>query len=51
MQLGKGAHWDPDGLSKHVKAARASVPDQPFYLTEYNVGCCIGYQGHDTRCV
>jgi hypothetical protein len=32
-----------------VKAARASVPDDvPFYLTEYNVGCCIGYQGHDT---
>ena len=27
------------------------MPDQPFYLTEYNVGCCIGYQGHDTRCV
>ena len=47
-QLGKGVHWDPSGLIDHVKAARASVPDKPFYLTEYNVGCCIGYQGHDT---
>ena len=47
-QLGHGAAWNPSGLANHVKAARASVPDTPFYLTEYNVGCCIGYTGHDT---
>ena len=76
-QLGHGARWNPSGLTEHVKAARASVPDKPFYLTECesrflkllllllrrlcccatltksdnaadNVGCCIGYAGHDT---
>lgn len=48
-ELGHGAKWNPDGLANHVKAARASIPhNTPFYLTEYNVGCCIGYNGHDT---
>jgi xylan 1,4-beta-xylosidase len=47
-QLPKGEYWNPSGMADHVKAARASVPGKPFYLTEYNVGCCVGYQGHDT---
>lgn len=30
-------------------ATRAAIPaDVPFYLTEYNAGCCIGYFQHDT---
>jgi xylan 1,4-beta-xylosidase len=30
-----------------VRDSRAQVADHPFYLTEYNVGCCLGYQSHD----
>jgi xylan 1,4-beta-xylosidase len=41
--------WSPDCFTEHVKAARASLPaSTPFYLTEYNVGCCLGYSQHDT---
>eukprot|EP00937_MAST-01D_sp_MAST-1D-sp2_P005125 g5125.t1 len=43
------AGWTPDCLFDHVKAARAAVPAAlPLYLTEYNVGCCLGYAQHDT---
>ena len=43
------ASWGPDCLSSHVKAAKKLIEDAnvPLYLTEYNVGCCIGYQLHD----
>ena len=41
--------WSPDCFTEHVKAARSSLPNTtPFYLTEYNVGCCLGYSQHDT---
>ena len=41
--------WSPDCFSDHVKAARALLPaNTPFYMTEYNVGCCLGYKQHDT---
>ena len=30
-----------------MAAARASVAADRFYLTEYNVGCCLGYPLHD----
>ena len=40
--------WDPDCFSRDVLASRASVAAHPFYLTEYNVGCCLGYSQHDT---
>ena len=43
----KGAAWDPDCFSRDVLKARASVGSVAFYLTEYNVGCCLGYVGHD----
>ena len=44
----KGAEWDPSCFARDVLAARARVPRSvPFYLTEYNVGCCLGYVGHD----
>ena len=43
------ADWGPDCLSTHVKAAKqiATAAGIPFYLTEYNVGCCVGYPQHD----
>ena len=47
-QCARGARWDPDCLTRHVRAARAAVAAYPFYLTEYNVGCCLGYAQHDT---
>ena len=34
-QLGHGAAWNPSDLENHVKAARASVADTPFYLSEF----------------
>eukprot|EP01052_Picozoa_sp_SAG31_P076272 SAG31_NODE_35539_length_322_cov_0.690583_1_plen_77_part_01 len=40
--------WDPDCWHAQVKAAAAAVAPLPFYLTEYNVGCCLGYPQHDT---
>ena len=41
--------WNPDCFANNVLAARASIPaDVPFWLTEYNVGCCLGYPQHDT---
>lgn len=44
----KGASWDPDCFIDDVLASRAAVaPTTPYYLTEYNVGCCLGYVGHD----
>jgi len=43
----KGDEWDPDCFSRQVLASRASVAPVAFYLTEYNVGCCLGYVGHD----
>jgi hypothetical protein len=33
---------------KGVKASRDTVPHTTFYLTETNVGCCLGYSQHDT---
>ena len=39
-----GAEWGPDCHTRLVKAARMSLPaDTTFFLTEYNVGCCLGY--------
>jgi hypothetical protein len=35
-QLGHGAAWNPSDLTNHVKAARASVPDTPFFLSEHS---------------
>ena len=29
-------------------ANRETVPHTTYYLTETNVGCCLGYQQHDT---
>ena len=44
----KGPQWDPDCFSNDVLRSRRSIPSTiPFYLTEYNVGCCLGYSGHD----
>ena len=43
-----GDDWDPDCFNRQVIESRASVPSDPFYLTEYNVGCCLGYPLHDT---
>jgi len=40
--------WDPTCFSRNVRDSRKSVADYPFYLTEYNVGCCLGYSQHDT---
>jgi xylan 1,4-beta-xylosidase len=37
-----GADWDPTCFSTQVKAARNLVANDAFYLTEYNVGCCLG---------
>ena len=42
-----GAAWDPDCFGDQVAAARAAVASDRFYLTEYNVGCCLGYPLHD----
>ena len=43
-----GADWDPDCFSDGVLKSRGTVSaSTPFYLTEYNVGCCLGYVGHD----
>ena len=44
----KGVDWDPECFANGVLASRRAVaPTTPFYLTEYNVGCCLGYEGHD----
>lgn len=43
-----GDNWDPDCFANNVLRSRATVADTPFYLTEYNVGCCLGYSQHDT---
>ena len=43
-----GENWDPDCFNTQVAASRASVASDRFYLTEYNVGCCLGYPLHDT---
>lgn len=40
--------WDPSCWNTQVKAAAAAVAPLPFLLTEYNVGCCLGYPQHDT---
>ena len=40
--------WNPRCLTEHVTAVRKTVAEHPFYLTEYNVGCCLGYSQHDT---
>ena len=40
--------WDPNCWHKQVKAAASSVAPLPFLLTEYNVGCCLGYAQHET---
>ena len=44
----KGSAWDPDCFARDVLRVRRTVPRSlPFLLTEYNVGCCLGYAGHD----
>ena len=41
--------WGPDCLTNAVKALRKEVdPKIPLFITEYNVGCCLGYSQHDT---
>jgi len=48
-QCPHGNDWDPDCFTNNVLKSRHSVPEStPFYLTEYNVGCCLGYKQHDT---
>jgi len=42
-----GSTWDPDCWANGVKASRESVASKPFYITEFNVGCCLGYAEHD----
>eukprot|EP00036_Acanthoecidae_sp_10tr_P004927 CAMPEP_0182928404 /NCGR_PEP_ID=MMETSP0105_2-20130417/15568_1 /TAXON_ID=81532 ORGANISM="Acanthoeca-like sp., Strain 10tr" /NCGR_SAMPLE_ID=MMETSP0105_2 /ASSEMBLY_ACC=CAM_ASM_000205 /LENGTH=645 /DNA_ID=CAMNT_0025066407 /DNA_START=9 /DNA_END=1946 /DNA_ORIENTATION=+ len=44
----RGDNWDPTCFTRDVRAARNSVAGYPFFLTEYNVGCCLGYNQHDT---
>lgn len=45
----QGSKWDPDCWNNGVKASRESIPSTiPFYMTEFNVGCCLGYAEHDT---
>ena len=48
-QCPTGENWGPDCLPDNVKAAKKIVEGTgaAFYLTEYNVGCCIGYPQHD----
>ena len=43
----RSAAWDPGCFARQVRESRALVADHPFYLTEYNVGCCLGYESHD----
>ena len=44
----RGVSWDPSCFARDVLRVRRTVPDTlPFLLTEYNVGCCLGYVGHD----
>jgi len=45
-----GENWGPECLPSRVKALRAALdPAVPLFITEYNVGCCIGYHQHDTE--
>jgi xylan 1,4-beta-xylosidase len=46
--VGNKSVMDPDCFMKGVKASRDTVPNTTFYLTETNVGCCLGYSQHDT---
>eukprot|EP01052_Picozoa_sp_SAG31_P055716 SAG31_NODE_15542_length_749_cov_1.504615_2_plen_150_part_00 len=41
--------WDPNCFSDHVKnaSAIAKAAGKPFYMTEYNVGCCPDTQSDD----
>lgn len=50
-QCPTGENWGPDCLPDNVKAAKKIVEatGADFYLTEYNVGCCIGYPQHDVE--
>ena len=43
----RGDAWDPTCFARQVLAAKDSIAPIPFYLTEYNVGCCLGYSSHD----
>ena len=43
-----GKAWDPSCFARQVLERRTLVADHKFYLTEYNVGCCLGYASHDT---
>ena len=48
-QCPRGEQWGPDCLPAKVKALRATIDAKiPLLLTEYNVGCCLGYAQHDT---
>jgi len=46
-------NWNPDCLPFRVTQTREALyeisKETDFYLTEYNVGCCIGYPQHDTE--
>ena len=49
-QCPTGAAWGPDCLPDAVRALRDRLRQSgvPLFITEYNVGCCIGYPQHDT---
>jgi len=42
--------WRPDCFTEHVKNASklAKAAGKPFYMTEYNVGCCPDTQSDDS---
>jgi xylan 1,4-beta-xylosidase len=49
-QCGVGNEWNPDCLPNHVSTLKKrllQLTNKELYLTEYNVGCCLGYQQHD----
>lgn len=48
-QCPQKGNWGPDCLPSKVKELRAKIDTKiPLLITEYNVGCCLNYQQHDT---
>jgi xylan 1,4-beta-xylosidase len=52
-QCPSGTDWGPDCLPRRVRALKQKLSQHPasatvpFYLTEYNAGCGVGYPQHD----
>ena len=49
-QCGFGNQWGPDCLPNHVAELKNTLlkeTSKPLYLTEYNVGCGVGFKQHD----